>query len=166
MKLISLTQPWAALVAHGFKRFETRGWFTDYRGPLAIHATKGPPDMLAVTRLSEKYPQVFEALDLIDEHGTIIATCEVVGCHLLYKAGQHPPVNGTPLTPATVRLSAPGFEGVADPEREMDFGDWRVGRCILDLQKVRRVVPHAIPRGSQGRPVPLDPTVEAALRYL
>lgn len=41
MKGLTLTQPWATLVALGAKRFETRSWSTGYRGPLAIHAAKG-----------------------------------------------------------------------------------------------------------------------------
>lgn len=43
MKALTLTQPWATLVAIGAKRVETRGWSTSYRGPLAIHAAKGFP---------------------------------------------------------------------------------------------------------------------------
>ena len=41
MKVITLTQPWATLVAIGAKRIETRSWPTRYRGPLAIHAAIG-----------------------------------------------------------------------------------------------------------------------------
>lgn len=41
MKALTLTQPWATLVAIGAKRIETRSWSTTYRGPLAIHAAKG-----------------------------------------------------------------------------------------------------------------------------
>lgn len=40
MKALTLTQPWATLVAQGAKRFETRSWSTPYRGPLLIHAAK------------------------------------------------------------------------------------------------------------------------------
>jgi len=40
MKAFSLKQPWATLVAIGAKQIETRSWKTDYRGPLAIHASK------------------------------------------------------------------------------------------------------------------------------
>lgn len=43
MKALTLTQPWATLVAIGAKRVETRSWTTNYRGPLAIHAAKGFP---------------------------------------------------------------------------------------------------------------------------
>lgn len=39
LRAISLTQPWATLVASGAKRFETRHWRTSYRGPIAIHAS-------------------------------------------------------------------------------------------------------------------------------
>ena len=41
MKVITLTQPWATLVAIGAKRIETRSWATKYRGPLLIHAAAG-----------------------------------------------------------------------------------------------------------------------------
>jgi hypothetical protein len=43
VKAISLTQPWATLVAIGAKRFETRSWLSHYRGWLAIHAAKSFP---------------------------------------------------------------------------------------------------------------------------
>jgi len=43
MKAITLTQPWATLVAIGEKQWETRSWRTNYRGRLAIHAAKGFP---------------------------------------------------------------------------------------------------------------------------
>lgn len=41
MKGLTLSQPWATLVAVGAKKLETRNWRTSYRGPLAIHAGKG-----------------------------------------------------------------------------------------------------------------------------
>lgn len=40
MKALSLWQPWASLVVLGLKRWETRSWSTEYRGPLAIHAAR------------------------------------------------------------------------------------------------------------------------------
>jgi hypothetical protein len=40
MKVISVIQPWAMLIALGEKKFETRSWSTKYRGELAIHASK------------------------------------------------------------------------------------------------------------------------------
>lgn len=40
LKVISLWQPWASLMALGYKGIETRGWSTSYRGELGIHAAK------------------------------------------------------------------------------------------------------------------------------
>ena len=38
MKALTLWQPHAGLISLGLKTIETRGWRTNYRGPLAIHA--------------------------------------------------------------------------------------------------------------------------------
>lgn len=43
MKALTLTQPWASLVALQKKKIETRSWPTSYRGDLVIHAAKGFP---------------------------------------------------------------------------------------------------------------------------
>lgn len=43
MKAITLWQPWASLIAIGAKKYETRSWKTNYRGPIAIHAAKKDP---------------------------------------------------------------------------------------------------------------------------
>jgi len=43
MRVISLHQPWATLMALGFKTIETRGYGTKCRGQLAIHAAKTIP---------------------------------------------------------------------------------------------------------------------------
>lgn len=43
MKVLTLHQPWASLVALGVKTIETRSWSTQYRGPLAIHAAATMP---------------------------------------------------------------------------------------------------------------------------
>ena len=43
VKALTLTQPWATLVAIGAKRLETRSWPTSHRGLLAIHAANRFP---------------------------------------------------------------------------------------------------------------------------
>jgi hypothetical protein len=40
VKILTLTQPWASLVALGVKWTETRSWSTNYRGTIGIHAAK------------------------------------------------------------------------------------------------------------------------------
>lgn len=56
MKAISLWQPWASLIAVGAKKYETRSWETDYRGPLLICASKGGLCTGAILELIEKEP--------------------------------------------------------------------------------------------------------------
>lgn len=41
MKALTIIQPWASLIVDGLKTWEMRGWWTSYRGPLAIHAGRG-----------------------------------------------------------------------------------------------------------------------------
>lgn len=51
MKALTLWQPWASLMARGFKKVETRSWTTKYRGEVAIHAAKKiPHDYLGFSR--------------------------------------------------------------------------------------------------------------------
>ena len=61
---ISMHQPWASLMVHGFKRFEGRAWTTKYRGPLWVHATSQKPDPDQIDLLeslyAEHYSQVGE----------------------------------------------------------------------------------------------------------
>ena len=75
MKALTLTQPWADLVASGHKRWETRSWSTNYRGLVAIHAAKGFP----------KYAQVFASEEMAFgrlapriARGAIIAVARIV----------------------------------------------------------------------------------------
>ena len=41
MKALTISQPYANLIACGEKQVENRKWWTPYRGPLAIHAGSG-----------------------------------------------------------------------------------------------------------------------------
>jgi hypothetical protein len=38
MKALSIRQPWAWLITHGYKRVENRSWRTPFRGEFLIHA--------------------------------------------------------------------------------------------------------------------------------
>jgi len=37
---LSIWQPWAWLIANGYKDIENRTWWTKFRGPFLIHASK------------------------------------------------------------------------------------------------------------------------------
>ncbi len=48
MKVLSVQQPWASLIAECGKDIENRNWSTNYRGPVAIHA--------ASTQSADRFP--------------------------------------------------------------------------------------------------------------
>lgn len=58
MKVLTLKQPWATLVAEGIKTYEFRSWKTNYRGKILIHAGAGidKDDMKRFKHLNLKYP--------------------------------------------------------------------------------------------------------------
>ena len=93
MKAITIWQPWAEFIAAGVKHNETRSWATKYRGPIAIHAAVKPIRQV-VPLLSEKaFGLMVEKLEKASmangelltyfNYGEIIATAELVACHLI-----------------------------------------------------------------------------------
>ena len=77
MKALSLTQPWASLVALGHKQVETRSWRTAYRGRLAIHAAEGFP---ASARLVAEQERALGRLPGRLCLGAIVAVATVTDC--------------------------------------------------------------------------------------
>ena len=71
MKVITIKQPWATLIAKRYKEYEFRTWKTKYRGEILIHAGKGT-DKEAMTR--------FEDLKLEYPEGCIIAKAKITDC--------------------------------------------------------------------------------------
>lgn len=71
MKTITIKQPWATLIAEGYKEYEFRTWKTKYRGEIYIHAGKGI-DREAMKRFSH--------LNLDYPSGCIIAKAKLVDC--------------------------------------------------------------------------------------
>lgn len=124
MKALTLTQPWASLVAFGLKRFETRSWHTNYRGPLAIHAAKGLP--AAARRLFRTEPFASD----VRACGYAPKECSMVPWRDTYPLG---------YIVATCRLVEVRRIGDFEPpnERERVYGDWRPGRYAWELADVR-----------------------------
>src|ERR1700690_1165855 len=124
MKALTLTQPWASLVAIGAKRIETRCWRTNYRGPLAIRAAKGFPGWAKQTWREDPFDEVLRAAfgdgswKQIDPPvlplGCVIATCTLVSCTLTSQAYDE-------------RLS----------EQERAFGDYSLGRFAWVLEDIK-----------------------------
>lgn len=68
MKVLTIKQPWATLIAEGYKEYEFRTWNTKFRGYLLIHAGKG---------VDKKAMERFKHLNLEYPCGCIIAKCKV-----------------------------------------------------------------------------------------
>lgn len=89
MKAISLWQPWASLIASGAKKIETRSWYTSYRGPLVIHASKRrvkselielSEDANYIAALGVEPHEAYQKLmDL--PLGAIVAVVNMTGCY-------------------------------------------------------------------------------------
>lgn len=157
MKGLSLTQPWATLVAIGAKRIETRSWPAAYTGPIAIHAARRFPNDCIELMATEPFRSVLTAAGycadsrLNHRHpnqlltagegrslplGAIVAVGELVTC-LRFKD----------ISARWVRACS--RVGVL-PLYEGDFGDFAPGRHGFLLAGVRSL-PQPIPcRGALG----------------
>ena len=71
MKVITIKQPWATLIAKGYKEYEFRTWKTKYRGDILIHAGKG---------IDKKAMSRFKYLNLEYPIGKIIAKATITDC--------------------------------------------------------------------------------------
>lgn len=139
IKCISLTQPFASLVALGVKKTETRSWRTWHRGPLLIHAAKAFPRW--ARDLCNKEPFAAALLEAgyadpghvsVDPGrlplGKIIAVCNLKHC---------------------VRIGTPGID-LPPPEPERSFGDYAPGRYAWMLADVQPLSQPIAATGSMG----------------
>lgn len=127
MKALTISQPFASLIASGNKWIENRTWETLYRGPLAIHAGKGT-QYLTPSRLREY------------ETGAVVAVANLVACLHVDSIR------------AAARESARRKHVVAGTTRnwsEIARHEHCEGPFCWILEDVRRVEPFVV-RGAQG----------------
>ncbi len=74
MKVITVKQPYASLIAEGYKEYEFRTWKSLYRGELYIHAGLG---------IDKEAMKRFKYLNLNYPKGVIIAKCNMTDCLLV-----------------------------------------------------------------------------------
>ncbi|MER2126314.1 ASCH domain-containing protein [Solibacillus sp.] len=126
MKVITIKQPWATLIALGEKKFETRSWATKHRGPLAIHAGK------SIDRDACEYIPIKEALEKhgISNYkelptGVILATTILTNCH---KVPEEHTVEGIEF-------------GKMLRGDEVYFGNYEAGRFAWELSEIQVIKP-------------------------
>jgi ASCH domain len=105
-KIISIRQPWASLIVHGFKDIENRSWATSYCGPVLIHASMRPSGR-SVADIARQLGIDLPQLEL--PLGGIIGTTNIIDC-----VDAHP---------------SPWFEGqfgfILDGSRPLPFKPWK-----------------------------------------
>lgn len=148
MRCLTLTQPWATLVAIGAKRIETRSWKTSYRGPLAIHAAKGFPrsarEFTTEAVCYEAVKSKCRQWDINDREfgfpayplGVVLATCNLVDCLPTESVGCLPGV----------------FDDYPDLDtsNEREFGDYAPGRWGWVLEDVKPLETPVEVKGALG----------------
>jgi len=146
MKALSLTQPWASLVAVGVKRVETRSWTTQYRGEIAIHAAKGFPKWAKETVWQEPFLQALRDAEIIRFNifagyagegegsfplGAVIATAELVEV-------------------CSTNDEIEDFLWKHGAVNEFEFGDYGLNRYAWALKNVQRLAEPIPAKGALG----------------
>lgn len=131
IRALTLTQPWATLLALGAKQWETRNWKLAYRGPVAIHAAKKFPAEAQVLCQQEPFRSVLHKAGYADPRALPIGQMIALG-------------RLDTIQPTTEWLRA------ALSEQERAFGDFSDGRYAWYVATVYRLATPVAARGSLG----------------
>jgi hypothetical protein len=147
MKGLTLTQPWATLIALGEKRIETRSWSTNYRGPVAIHAAKGLAEPVCNEDGLRYFVDSHPFGEALGRHGitvaeqlpraAVLATAHLLACLPTARLG-------------TLMRELPELADFEPAEHERAFGNYEPGRyawLFTDLSVFSEPIPY---RGAQG----------------
>lgn len=84
MKALSIRQPWAWLIVHGFKPVENRSWPTSHRGAMLIHAGQ-VFDVEGLQSVLHIFPELRSRLPQQYDLGGIVGRAQLRDC-----VQQHP----------------------------------------------------------------------------
>ncbi len=140
MKVLSLLQPFATLIAIEAKRFETRSWRTSHKGAFAIHASRGI-QCLSLVR-AEPFASALAAAGIHSAGdlpmGAIVAVGQLAGCwptsEIVYDGKRE--------------VNRAWQQKISD--QELAFGDWRTGRYAWRIERVAPVFPVVKVSGQMG----------------
>ena len=128
MRVLTIHEPYASLIAQGIKKYETRHCQTKYRGKIAIHAAKKTP--ITLGQMQKLYAEIREqgadpSSNIKFPFGKIVAIADLVNIYLI-----EPQLPVSPL--------------------ERLVGNWDYGRYAWHLQNIE-VLRIPVPmRGMQG----------------
>lgn len=156
IKVITLWQPWATLMALRLKHFETRSWATNYRGLLAIHAAARPVRWESEVNITMGVYLREYGLRSRDDfpYKAIVGVGNLTGCYAT------PTVWGDEIAYSSGVTLPPG-------RPESDFGNYAPGRYawhVPDVVGFKEPIPCS---GAQGLWTPDDEVRAQVLeRYL
>lgn len=178
MRAISLTEPWATLMALDEKRFETRGptFPKKHLGELAIASSKAFPRKCRALCWKTPFREVLARHDIVMEPseagliiplplGAIVAVVEVVGYIDVDEMER--------LADGMIAALKQPWLGVKPAEHEHDFGNYSDGRTVIVTRNLRRLrAPVPVMHMEKGKTRPggalgiftLPPATEAAVR--
>ncbi|RCX07894.1 ASCH domain-containing protein [Anaerobacterium chartisolvens] len=136
MKALTFIQPWATLIALGEKQIETRGWYTNYRGPVAIHAGR-KLDLEACEQTEIKAALLKHGICSPEELplGSVIAVSNIFDC-----------VKMVGSTDEKFKAAIPGYKLTY---KEYSLGDYRPGRYAWIQAGVKRLSCPVPAKGAQ-----------------
>jgi hypothetical protein len=135
MKGLSLTQPWATLVAIEAKRLETRSWRHHYRGKVAIHASKGFPKACQTLCETEPFKSVLAEAGIV-HHSQLPTGCIIA-------------VGTLGDTHSTSQPPLPMLQSRMAPH-EFAFGDYSKGRFAWEIAGVIKLAKPVPCNGALG----------------
>jgi hypothetical protein len=135
---LSLTQPWASLVAIGAKEWETRSWDTAWRGYVAIHASKRYPAEYRSREYEEPFLTALKRGLGERAHSlptaSIIAVGELTACR---PTRDFAPIRDSSFALALHATSAGSLpRPIIISDEEHQFGDYGEGRFAFRLENV------------------------------
>lgn len=111
MRVLTLKEPFASLVAHRIKKIETRSWKTNYRGEIYIHA--------GLAKVNNKDKRIQHLLTYLfdpnPKYGKIIAKANLVDC---------------------IFMDETFLEQIKDHPVELECGHYEYGRYAWILEDV------------------------------
>jgi hypothetical protein len=132
MKCLSIIEPFATLIAIQEKKIETRSWKTNYRGKIAIHASKninkaGKESCLKnefLNVLQDKYILIKDnnKIQYNFNYGNIIAICDLIDCVQMKELFEDYAILGN---------------GIRVEGNEFIFGDYTPGRYAWILDNIQ-----------------------------
>ena len=122
MKVLSIIEPWATLIASKQKYIETRSWKTSYRGELYIHASKK-----LINKKDEKIQELLKLLPTQEmNYGKIICKCELVDC---------------------IYMDEKFINEIKQNKQEYICGYYQIGRFAWILEKMELIQPKIEAKG-------------------